>query len=243
MAPGPWWDLLLPWAILTVLFSFGLAWLGPLWGNRWFHAALWVVVVVVALVSSAPIGRAALHLGRGRVAGAGRSARCAASRDGACSPPATRGISSFVLSPLPWMLLTVYALVGVAYYGQPPVTFSQATVTTRTGGQVVGGYLARNGSGVYLVSCTPLADASSTNERVSVTPAADVKTMTTSTTPFIVDSGLRPSLPSVLLHSFGIDASTPAWIRPDVRTIRPTCAGDPLPASSVGYPHPISAPA
>ncbi len=233
-APGPWWDLLLPWAILTVLFSFGLARLGPLWGNRWFHAALWVVVVVVALVSSAPIGL--LLFTWAGVASLGRTFGKVRSQQGrsvlATSHPRH---FAFALSPLPWMLLTVYALVGVAYYGQPPVTFSQATVTTRTGGQVVGGYLARNGSGVYLVSCTPLADASSTNERVSVTPAADVKTMTTSTTPFIVDSGLRPSLPSVLLHSFGIDASTPAWIRPDVRTIRPTCAGDPLPASSVGY--------
>jgi hypothetical protein len=232
--PGPWWDLLLPWAILTALLSFGFARLGPLWGNRWFHAALWIVVVVVALVSSAPIGL--LLFTWAGVATLGRTLGKVRSQQGrsvlATSHPRH---FAFVLSPLPWILLTVYALVGVAYYGQPPVTFSQATVTTTAGGQVIGGYIARNSTGVYLASCTPLADASSTNERVSVIPAGDVKAMTTSTTPFVVDSGLRPSLPTVLLHAFGIDASTPAWIRPDVRSIHATCAGDPLPTSSVGY--------
>src|SRR6185437_6160161 len=54
--PSPWWHLALPWAILTALFAFGLARLGPLWGSRLFHTALWIVVIGVALVSSAPIG-------------------------------------------------------------------------------------------------------------------------------------------------------------------------------------------
>ncbi len=85
------------------------------------------------------------------------------------------------------------------------------------------------------MTCTPIADATSSNERVAIIPAGDVKAMTTSTAPFVVDSGLRPSLPTVALHAFGIDSSTPAWIRPEARTIRPTCAGDPLPVSSVGY--------
>jgi hypothetical protein len=231
--PGPWWDLLLPWALLTIVFALGLARLGPLWGNRLFHAALWIVVIVVALVSSAPIGLLFLTwagvASLGRTYGKVRSQRS----QGALASGHPRHLS-FVLSPLPWMLLTVYALVGIAYYGLPPVTFSQVTVTTPTGNRV-GGYIARNGSGAYLVTCTPLADATSTNERVSFTPAGDVRAMTTSTTPFVVDSGLRPSLPTVLLHAFGIDASTPAWIRPEVRTIRATCAGDPLPVSSVGY--------
>ncbi len=235
-SPGPWWDLLLPWAVVTAILAVGLAWLGPLWGNRWLHAALWVVVVVVALVSSAPVG--VLLLTWGGVASLGRQYGKVRSRQGRAVVATTHPRHlSFVLSPLPWMLLTVYALVGVAYYGLPPVTFSQATVTTPTGVRV-GGYLARNSTGVYLVTCTPLADATSTNERVAVIPAADIKSMTTSTTPFVVDSGLRPSLPTVLLHTFGIDASTPAWIRPEVRSIRATCAGDPLPAASVGYPAP-----
>jgi hypothetical protein len=233
-APGPWWDLLLPWALLTAVFAFGLARLGPLWGNRLFHAALWIVVIVVALVSSAPIGL--LLFTWAGVASLGRQYGKVRSQQGrgALANGHPRHLS-FVFSPLPWMLLTVYALVGVAYYGLPPVTFSQASVTTPSGAHVVGGYLARNSTGVYVVTCTPLADATSTSERVSLVPAADIKSMSTTTTPFVVDSGLRPSLPTVLLHTFGIEASTPAWIRPEVRTIRPTCAGDSLPASSVGY--------
>jgi Vacuolar protein sorting-associated protein 62 len=235
--PGPWWDVLLPWALLTALFAFGLARLGPLWGSRLFHAALWIVVIVVALVSSAPIGL--LLLTWAAVASLGRQYGKLRSQQGrgALAAGHPRHLS-FVFSPLPWMLLTVYGLVGVAYYGLPPVTFSQASVTTATGARIVGGYLARNSTGAYVVTCTPLADATSTNERVSLTPATDIRSMTTSTTPFVVDSGLRPSLPTVLLHTVGIDASTPAWIRPEVRTVRPTCAGAPLPVSSVGYSAP-----
>jgi hypothetical protein len=234
--PGPWWDLLAPWALLSAGFALFFAWLGPLWGNRLFHALLWIVVVVVALVSSAPVGVLLLTWAGiatfGRQYGKVRSARG--------QPAVAAGHPrhlAFALSPLPWLLLTVYALVGIAYYGLPPVTFSQTTVTTPAGVRV-GGYLARTGTGVYIVTCTPLADATSSNERVSAIPAADVKAMATTSTPFIVDSGLRPSLPTVFLHAFGIDAATPAWIRPEVRSIRPTCAGDPLPAPSVGYAAP-----
>jgi hypothetical protein len=235
--PGPWWDLLAPWALVSALVALALVWLGPLWGSRWVHAALWAAVVVVALVSSAPVG--VLLLTWAAVASLGRQYGKVRSQQGR-GALATRDHPrhlAFVLSPLPWMLLTVYALVGVAYYGLPPVTFSQTTVTTPAGARV-GGYLAHNGTGVYLVTCTPLADATSQNERVAFVRAADIRSMTTSTTPFVVDSGLRPSLPTVLLHAFGIESSTPAWIRPEVRTIRATCAGDPLPLSSVGYPAP-----
>ena len=235
--PGPWWDLLLPWAILTTLFAFGLARLGPLWGTRLFHAVLWVVVIVVALVADAPIGL--LLLTWAAVASLGRTyGKLRSSRgQGALASGHPRHLS-FVFSPLPWMLLTVYGLVGVAYYGLPPVTFSQASVTTSAGARIVGGYLAHNSSGAYLVTCTPLADATSTNEQIALIRSADIRSMTTTATPFVVDSGLRPSLPTVLLHSLGIDASTPAWIRPEVRSVRPTCAGDPLPLASAGYPAP-----
>ena len=235
--PGPWWDLLAPWALITLILTGLLAWLGPLWGSRLFHAVLWVVVVVVALVSSAPVG--VLLLTWAGIASGGRAYGKARSRrdQGALASGHPRHLS-FVLSPMPWLLLTVYALVGIAYYGLPPVSFSQTTVTTPTGVRV-GGYVARTSSGVYLVTCTPLADATSRNEQVSVIPAADVKAMaTTATTPFVVDSGLRPSLPTVLLHALGIESSTPAWIRPEVRSRHPTCAGDPLPVPSVGYPAP-----
>lgn len=234
--PGPWWDVLAPWALVTVILGLVLAWLGPVWGNRVFHGALWVAVVVVALVSEAPLGLLLLTwagvAAAGRAYGKARSAQ----RQGLLAA-AHPGYLSFALSPLPWALLAVFALVGIAYYGQPPVSFSQTTVTT-PGGIRVGGYLARTGRGLYLASCTPLADATSINERVSVIPLAQVKGRRAGTTPFVVDSGLRPSLPTVVMHTLGIGASTPAWIRPQVHVIRPTCAGDLLPASSVGHPMP-----
>jgi len=232
-APGPWWDLLAPWALVTAILALIFAWLGPLWGNRLFHTVLWIAVVVVALVSEAPVGL--LLLTWAGIASGGRTfGRVRSSQNrGVLASDHPRHLA-FALSPLPWLLLTVYALVGIAYYGQPPVTFSQTTVSSASGVRV-GGYLARTGSGLYLVTCTPLADATSANVLVSVVPPSAIRSTATGSTPFVVDSGLRPSLPTVVLHAFGIDASTPAWIRPEVRAIRPTCAGDPLPASSIGY--------
>jgi Vacuolar protein sorting-associated protein 62 len=234
--PGPWWDLLAPWALISTILALFFAWMGPLWGNRLAHVALWVVAIAVALVSSAPIG--VLLLTWAGIASVGRLYGRVRSKQG--RPAVAAGHPrhlSFVLSPLPWLLLTIYALVGMAYYALPPVSFSQAIVTTPTGVQT-GGYLAQTTTGVYLVTCTPLADATSTNELVSVIPSPDVRALTTGTTPFVVDSGLRSSLPTLALHAFGIDASTPSWIRPEVRSVRPTCAGDPLPRPSVGYPAP-----
>ena len=235
-APGPWWDLLAPWVLVSVILAGLFAWIGPLWGNRFLHGVLWVVVVVVALISEAPIGL--LVLTWAVIATFGRAYGRIRQNQGVGALAENHpGHLSFVLSPLPWLLLTVYALVGISYYGMPPVSFSQTIVTTPTGTRA-GGYLARTGTGLYLVSCTPLADATSINESVSVVPAADITATKTGTTPFVVDTGLRSSLPTLLLHAFGIDATTPAWIRPQVRAIQPTCAGDPLPVPSVGYPAP-----
>jgi hypothetical protein len=234
--PGPWWDLLAPWALVSTVLALFFAWMGPLWGNRFAHGVLWVAAIAVALVASAPIG--VLLLTWAGIATFGRlygRVRSQAGR-GALAAGHPRHLS-FALSPLPWLLLTIYALVGMAYYALPPVSFSQAIVTTPTGVRT-GAYLARTGGGVYLVTCTPLADATSTNELVSVIPSGDVRAMTAGTTPFVVDSGLRSSLPTLALHGFGLDATTPSWIRPEVRSIRATCAGDPLPRPSVGYPAP-----
>ena len=136
--PGPWWDLLAPWALVTGVLSLVLAWLGPVWGSRLFHAVLWAVVVVVALVSDAPTGVLLFTWAGvatlGRAYGRARSSR----NQGVLASGHPRHLS-FALSPLPWLLLTVYALVGIAYYGQPPVTFSRTTVTTPSGVRV-GGY-------------------------------------------------------------------------------------------------------
>ena len=234
--PGPWWDVLAPWVLVTVILGLVLAWLGPVWGNRVVHGVLWAAVVIAALISEAPVG-VLLFTWAGVAVGGRAYGKAKSARDQGVLPAGRPWYLSFALSPLPWLLLTVYALVGVAYYAQPPVSFSQRTVAT-PGGTRVGGYLGRTGRGLYLVSCTPLADATSIDERVSLVPATDIRTVANGATPFVVDSGLRPSLPTVILHTLGIDASTPAWIRPEVHATRPTCAGDPLPASSVGYPVP-----
>jgi hypothetical protein len=225
--PGLWWDLLLPWAVLFVLFATLFAVLGPLRGPRPVHVILWSVVVGLALVSSAPLGL--LILTWAAVAGLGRL------YGRQITPPGSK--LDFVLSPFPWILLTIYALVALAYYSTPPVSFSQTTVYTSNGPRV-GGYLARTGNGLYLVSCTPLADATSRNELVSIVPNGDIQRTTTGATAFSVDSGYRPSLPTLVLHALGVNASTPTLISPDLKAKEATCAGEPLPHSSAGYEAP-----
>jgi hypothetical protein len=225
--PGQWWDLLLPWAVVALLLVALFVFIGPLRGPRVLHALLWALVVGLALVSSAPIGL--LILTWIAIATLGRWYGRHQTKPGSKL--------DFLLSPLPWILLTIYALVALAYYATPPVTFSQTTVDTPSG-TLVGGYLARDGTGLHLVSCTPLADATSTNELVSVIPNRDIERTTTGATAFSVDSGARPSLPTLLIHAFGVDASTPTWISPELRTEQATCAGAPLLRSSVGYPAP-----
>ncbi len=221
--PGHWWDLIAPWLLLTLVFCGVLAAIGPLRGGRILHAIMWSLVVVLALLSSAPIGLLLLTLAA--IATVGRSYGRTHSKPGSNL--------DFVFSPLPWMMLAIYTLVGIAYYAMPPVSFSQAIVTA-TGGRYVGGFLARNSAGVYLATCTPLADAHSTGESVSFVPADEVRSVVTTGTAFDLDSGLRPSLPTLVLHAFGIGASLPSVVEVKVKATKPTCAGDPLPSSSIG---------
>jgi hypothetical protein len=222
--PGQWWALLAPWAVISIVLALLLAWIGPLRGGRIVHGAFWVLVVVIALLCFAPVGL--LILTWAAIATLGRSYGRRQSRPGSKL--------EFALSPLPWVLLTIYALVGLSIYATPPVSFSQ-TIINATRGAQVGGYLARSGAGLYVVSCTPLADATSTKEAVSFIPATKLENVAVRATQFTLDSGYRPSLPTLVLHAFGIDAQTPAWIRPELRSKRPTCAGAPLPHSSVGF--------
>jgi hypothetical protein len=221
--PGQWWALLGPWALFAIVAALFFAWVGPLRGGRVVHAIVWAGVVAVALLSCAPIGL--LLLTWAGIATLGRSFARRHSRPGSKL--------EFVLSPLPWILLTIYALVGLAYYATPPVSFPR-TIVSGASGTRAGGYLARTSAGVYLVLCTPLADATSTGEAVSFIPAGEVGGMITGGSTFSVDSGARPSLPTLALRLFGIDASTPTWIRPDLRARRATCAGAPPPRPSVG---------
>jgi hypothetical protein len=228
ISPGHWWALLGPWAVISIALTFLLArFLSPLRGGRVAQAIIWAAVAVVALVVSAPIGL--LVLTWAAIATFGRwYARHHVL-------PASK--LEFVLSPLPWVLLTIYAFVGLAYNSMPPVSFPQTVVNTPSGLRL-GGYLAHTRTGVFLVSCKPLADATSTDETVSVVPAGEVQSTATSDTPFTLDAGYRPSLLTLALHAFGINENVPTWIRPELKTRRATCAGAQPPRPSVGYEAP-----
>jgi hypothetical protein len=215
--PGHWWALLAPWALCTVLIARALLLVSPLRGGRLAHALLWTGVIVVAMLSSAPIGLLVLTW-----AGIGTLGR----RFGANTLPGSS--SAFLRSPLPWALLTVYALVALSYAAMPPVGFSQTVVQTASG-RVLGGYVGRSGSDVYLATCTPLADATSVDDRVQAVPAAIGASLTSTGVDYTLDTGYRPSLPTLALHALGIDTQTVAWIRPELKERRAPCAGTPPP--------------
>jgi hypothetical protein len=222
--PGEWWALLATWALFTILAALVLREVNPLRGGRFAHGLLWLGVIVVAMLCSAPVGLLVLTwMGIGTV---GRSF-------GNRSLPGST--FDFLRSPLPWLLLTIYALVALSYSAMPPVGFSQAQVQTASGTQL-GGYLARTGAGAYLVSCTPLADADSIDDRVQLVPSAAIRTLAVSgTTEFTLDTGERPSLPSLVLRALGIDARVSAWIRPELKERRAPCAGVRPPSPNTGF--------
>lgn len=224
--PGHWWALLAPWALCSLVAAAVLAGVNPLKGGRFAHGVLWLFVVVVAMLCSAPVGLLVLTW-----MGVGTFGRWYGKR------PLPTSTFDFLRSPLPWILLTIYALVALAYSAMPPVSFSQTVVET-SDGTLIGGYLARTGSGVYLASCTPLADATSLDDRVQFIPTATIKSVATSDRQFTLDTGYRPSLPTLALRAFGVDAQTVAWIRPELREPRAPCAGIPPPRPSVGYEAP-----
>jgi hypothetical protein len=194
----------------------------PLHGGRFAHGLLWTGAIAVAMISSAPVGLLLLTW-----VGIGTLGR----RFGARALPGSA--SAFLRSPLPWGLLTVYLLVALAYAASPPVSFPQ-TVVQSAGGSVLGGYVGRTGSNVYLAICTPLADATSTDDRVHAVPAGPAALVTSAGIDYTLDTGYRPSLPTLALHALGIDTETVAWIRPEVRERQASCAGSPPPSPSTG---------
>jgi hypothetical protein len=221
LSPGHWWALLAPWAACSIVLAWLLALVSPLKGGRMAHALLWLVVAGVAFITSAPLGLLVLTwIGIGTL---GR-------RYGGRALPGST--FAFLRSPLPWALLTIYALVALCYSATPPVSFSQTIVETRSGRRL-GGYLGRTASGVYLASCTPLADATSYEDRVQVIPASAIRSTTATNGDFTLDTGYRPSLPTLALRAFGIDTQTVAWIRPELKERSAPCAGTPPPRPSV----------
>jgi hypothetical protein len=214
-------ELLFPtlWVVIVAFFGAGTfaAWRLATWGPLRFgargHGVALLFVVAVALLATAPVGVLVL-------------ASVAIAR--LEKPTSAAG---FLRSPLPWALFTLYVLVALAYVAQPPVSFTRAVVTTASGTRT-GGYLARTSDGVYLVTCQGLADATSRQESAVLIPAADIKATTLGSGSYRLDSGSRPSLATLALNAFGINAHPPAWFRVELRDRRSTCGGT-LPAGSV----------
>jgi hypothetical protein len=181
-------------------------------GTR-FHGVIWVVVVVAALFASAPIG--VLVLTAVALATLGRSL---------ARVQQPKSFEQFLRSPLPWALLTVCLLLGLAYSATPPVAFPQVLVTT-TSGNRSGGYLARTSAGIYVVTCTALADATSAEERLDLIPAADIKEVRIGGHGDYLDSASRPSIASLALDALGTGGHAPTLFNADLRAAQPTCAG------------------
>jgi hypothetical protein len=190
------------------------------------HGLVWGVVGVGALFASAPVG--VLVLTGVAVSTLGRSlARV--------KQPKTA--AQFMRSPLPWVLLTIYLLVGLAYSATPPVTFSKVVVTTPTGTRT-GGFVTRTSAGLYIATCTPLADATSTNEQLELVPARNVEDVRVGAGSAYFDSGRRPSLATLALQALGTGGSTPTLFSAALRAKQPTCAGAPPGLLAHGYEDP-----
>jgi hypothetical protein len=86
------------------------------------------------------------------------------------------------------------------------------------------------------VTCTPLADATSTDERV--VQINEVNGLTLGGPEDRLDSGERPSLATLATSALGLDAHPPTLFRVDLRARQGTCAGAPPPSLSVGTEDP-----
>ncbi len=215
---------------IGVIVFFVVRWLlthvSPLVLDSRIHGFVWGVVALGALFASAPVG--VLVLTGVGVSTLGRSlARI--------KQPTSA--TQFMRSPLPWLLLTVCLFVGLAYSATPPVTFSRTAVVTpsRT---VVGGYVTRTAAGVYVATCTALADATSTNEQLELVPARNVEDVRVGGGTTYFDSGRRPSLATLALQALGIGGSTPTLFSAALRATHPTCGGAPPSYLAHGYEDP-----
>jgi len=185
----------------------------PLVLDARIHGIVWAVVALATLFGSAPVG--VLVLTAVGISTLGRSlARL--------QQPHSAG--QFLRSPLPWVLLTICLLVGLAYNATPPVSFPQVVASTATANEA-GGYLTRTSAGVYVVTCTPLADATSTDERLDLIPAQDVKDVRIGGHDDYLDSGARPSIATLALDALGIGGRAPTLFSAALRATQPTCAG------------------
>jgi hypothetical protein len=183
--------------------------------KRWrpFHVGLWVLVALAGLFASAPVG--VLLITAAILTASGR----ALSR-----LPRPQSAAQLARSRLMWALLGIAVLLGVAYNAMGPVGFPRMTIATASG-DLTGGYVARGGTGVSIVTCTALADATSTDARLQLIPAADVRAVQVGGGSAYFDSGSRPSLARLALHALGIDANPPTLFTAALRARQPPCAG------------------
>ena len=185
----------------------------PLAFGVWGHALAWGVVALAAVFASAPIG--VLVLTGVGIATLGRAlARI----------PQPQTVWAFLRSPLPWVLLTICLLLGLAENAVGPVPFP-ATVLTTADGPLVGGYVTRTDAGVYLATCVGLADATSTDEHLQLVPAGQITGVRIASTTDYLDSGERPSIAGLAFHALGIGGHPPTLFDAALRARQPTCSG------------------
>jgi hypothetical protein len=215
-------------AIVTFLGLYKLLtdW-GPLKVGPRTHAGIWVLVALVAaMLTTLPLGLLIL-IGVAISTGGRALARTELPR----TP------SRLLRSPLAWMLLSLYTLVGVAYYAVPPVPFQRDLVSTPSG-QRVAGYLSGTAAGTYLVTCQALADATSYQPRVTFVRASQVLRSRRGGPTYYLDSGDRPSLATLAMRTFGVSFRLPVPIGTGLRPREPTCAGSGPTTLSHGFVDP-----
>ena len=201
---------------------------GPLRVGPRTHASVWILVALIAaLVTTLPLGLLIL-IG----VGISTVGRMVARTDLPRKP------SDFLRSPLAWMMVAVYTLVGVAYYAVPPVPFEREVLSTGSGERVVG-YLAGNGSGTYVVTCESLADATAYNPRVTFLRAAQTLHPKLDGSTYYLDSGDRPSLATFAERLLGVSIRLPVPLGTGLRPAEPTCGGTGPTTLSHGFEDPV----
>jgi hypothetical protein len=200
---------------------------GPLKVGHRTHAGIWVLVALIAaLLTTLPLGL--MILTGVAISTAGRMV---------ARTELPRTPSRFVRSPLPWMVVVVFTLVGVAWYAAPPVFFQRDLVST-TSGERVAGYLAGTGSGTYVVTCQALADATAYDPRVRFLPASQVLRSRLGGSKFYLDPGDRPSLATLAMRLLGVSVRLPVPLGTGLRPFEPTCAGTGPATLSHGFEDP-----
>jgi hypothetical protein len=206
-----WWLIIGAWVVGFLLASQSLARRSWLQRSLGVHVLLWMFVALAAVFVSAPLGL--LLLAGIAVATVGRQL--------ARQDP-QHSVAGLLRSPLPWALLSVYALVGLAYYATPPVSFQRVVLDTTAGPQA-GGYLQRTADGLYIVTCSATPAGPSTGEHVVLVPPAAIRSTTIGGREVSLDSGERPSLLDLGLSALGIDARPPVLLKADLRASRASC--------------------